>query len=71
MISFESSTVDAPLLAYIPIPTVFKFNWSFLCALNKVFSDTGPNSIFATSESIIVRLVVFFIGNCLIVSMLL
>ena len=48
--------------------TVFKFNWSFLWALNNVFSDTGPNSIFATSDKVTICLLFFFIGNCLIVS---
>ena len=65
--SLESSTVEAPLFAYIPIPTVLKFIWSLVWALNKVFSETGPNSIFATSESNIIFLEDFLIGYCFIV----
>ena len=67
--SLDSSTVEAPLLAYIPIPTVFKLSWSLVWALKSVFSDTGPNSMLATSDSRITWLSVFLIGSCLIVSM--
>ena len=58
----DNSTVDAPLRAYIPIPTVFKFKSSLLWALNKVFSETGPNSNFAIFSSLIILFFVFFIG---------
>jgi len=44
----DNSTVEAPLLAYIPIPTVLEFTAVLLCAVNNVFSETGPNSTFAT-----------------------
>ena len=69
LIWFDNSTVEAPLLAYMPIPTVFKLSAFLLCALNKVFSETGPNSIFATSESITTLSLFFLRGSCFIVSM--
>ena len=46
------------------MPTIFKFNASFLCALNKAFSDTGPNSMLATSASLTMLSLPFFSGNC-------
>ena len=49
--SLDNSTVEAPLLAYIPIPTVLRLSWSLVWALKSVFSETGPNSIFATSDN--------------------
>ena len=70
LIWFESSTVDAPLFAYIPIPTVFKLAAFFLWALNKVFSETGPSSTFAMSERVVTLSLFFLRGSCLIVSML-
>ena len=52
----------------MPIPTVFKFFAFFLCALNRVFSETGPNSIFATSDNNIALSLTFLIGSDFIVS---
>jgi len=69
LIWFDNSTVEAPLLAYMPIPTVFRLSAFLLCALNKVFSETGPNSVFGTSESISTFSLFFLFFCCFIVSM--
>ena len=37
--------------------------------MNKVFSETGPNSIFATSDNKSTFFSFFLIGNCFILSM--
>ena len=47
---------------------VFKFSAPLLCALNKTFSVTGPNSKLAISDSLTMLSLAFLIGSSLSLS---